>query len=100
MTLIEDFNAAADSNLLSRIVAALSYPATDTLIALTGTEEDYKQKVLFIKACLNAGPGAVTHVARALISRGLDLSDDTVLQNAITGNFDTLATLYDPTLEA
>jgi len=102
MTLLEDFSEGMNSDFQSKIVAALSKSATDMLLE-SGfpADPEYTQKAKFIKACLSSTPAAVRFVARAMVSQGLsNTTADGTLQTAITNNFDSLAILFDPTLEA
>ena len=100
MTLLEDFQGVT-TEFKNRIVAALSKAATDELLTLVDTDPDYKQKAAFCKVCVNATPNGVRGVARAMISQGVTaVSPDSTIQTAITGNFDALSAMYDPTLEA
>ena len=99
MTLLEDYEGVTEER-TKRTVQALVEAATDMLLALLPTDPQYKRKAKFAGWCMNSTKTQVKGLVRAMISRHIDLENDELLVSTLSANFDKLAAMYDPTLEA
>lgn len=94
MALLDEYTDGSDSDFGNKIVAAMSRKATDYL---QNAPTPSAMSLKFAKYILGSVSPDVLFVGRAFASVGINNgSIDSVIQNAVDSNFETLAKLFDP----